>query len=436
MSSSLNGLRTHNDTTTALFGAAPSDKYTYEGEEGNNKHMQTNLSTRSWIKCIERTVRSRYFYASAVYVAYSCAMLSNDYVGDTKERNDLYFKFAVVHLIDAFLYLWAWDDKGYLDPYCYPEYLNILGAGLYLWSACLYPLEFSSDDDVSNSPTDSFYACRRIELSAAVVEIFASIGWIVTWWWGLKEKYETSNSQSYRMPPGIGLSLEDSDFHACWTIMLAALLYFVYNVQVLDSPERYATNFAYVWGDIFYLLNSLFYFAAALRDYGWFDSLPLPSALWKKYYQQNEGKIVVGGGGGGVARDSSQQTQSLDAIYGDSQSCLNSDVGSSINSSNSYVAFSEEGAGAGNSSNGKVKVGSNNDSSPHSSSIIIGTSASLAGGSNSNERSGNNGDRGNGLKHKTTAKNSNSNSNSKFDPETTASLLHEPLTPPSPSTLL
>ena len=54
-----------------------------------------------------------------------------------------------------------------------PEYLNHIEAALYLWSASWYP----SVDTYGGYYTLSIH---RIELTAAIVELIASLGWYVS----------------------------------------------------------------------------------------------------------------------------------------------------------------------------------------------------------------------------------------------------------------
>lgn len=64
------------------------------------------------------------------------------------------------------------------DPVLYPEYLNVLGAGLYLYSATLYPSENVADyahDGVT-------YSVHLIETCASAVELIATVGWTWSWW--------------------------------------------------------------------------------------------------------------------------------------------------------------------------------------------------------------------------------------------------------------
>jgi hypothetical protein len=64
--------------------------------------------------------------------------------------------------------------------------------------------------------------------------------------------------------------VNDVDFHANWTIVLAALIYLIYNIQVVQDPNQFGSNYLYRIGDYFYFINSILYLISALRDYGWF----------------------------------------------------------------------------------------------------------------------------------------------------------------------
>jgi len=73
-------------------------------------------------------------------------------------------------LITAFLYWWSWKDRSWLDIIMIPEYLNHIEGGLYLWSAIWY----SREDTLGSYYT---LAVHKIELTAAIIELFASVGW-------------------------------------------------------------------------------------------------------------------------------------------------------------------------------------------------------------------------------------------------------------------
>lgn len=77
---------------------------------------------------------------------------------------------AVVHIVSAFFYWWAWLYQSWVDIIMIPEYLSHIEPGLYLWSALWY----SREDTLFGYYT---LAVHRIELTAAIIELFASFGW-------------------------------------------------------------------------------------------------------------------------------------------------------------------------------------------------------------------------------------------------------------------
>jgi hypothetical protein len=128
------------------------------------------------------SARNVYVYASLLYVAYAAGMLLVDYAETRTPRSDInlqYIAWGCLHLIDAFLYIASWRSLGYAyaSVVMLPEFMNVLGAALYLSSAAMYPLE--NAPAYNNSPT---MAIHVIELAASVVEMVAAVGWAYTWW--------------------------------------------------------------------------------------------------------------------------------------------------------------------------------------------------------------------------------------------------------------
>jgi hypothetical protein len=74
---------------------------------------------------------------------------------------------------------------------------------------------------------------------------------------------------------GRGFSLDDPDVIAFSMTMIAAMIYVVYNIQVLVHPEQYGSNTLYTYGDIVYFIGACFYIFANMRDLNWFWFLPL-----------------------------------------------------------------------------------------------------------------------------------------------------------------
>ena len=127
------------------------------------------------------TLMSRYFYASLVYLAYAVAMVHVMFIANEDYNNALYFRFAIIHCVNALMYAVAWDSTLWTTFYMYPEFLNIIGSGLYLWSSTMYDEKYLSDDYYADySP--QFALCRKAELTASIIEWFAAIGWNYVWY--------------------------------------------------------------------------------------------------------------------------------------------------------------------------------------------------------------------------------------------------------------
>eukprot|EP00299_Pterocystis_sp_00344_P008429 c3192_g1_i1.p1 GENE.c3192_g1_i1~~c3192_g1_i1.p1 ORF type:complete len:226 (-),score=21.76 c3192_g1_i1:57-734(-) len=149
---------------------------------------------------------------------------------------------------------------------CIPEYLNMIEAGLYIYSAFHYP-------EVSNVTYNDprLVHMHYIELAAALVEILAAIGWTYTWWY-------TYN----RAIPARGWTLDDPDLWACLFIVIPSFIYFAYNVQIICNLHEFGSNLLYVKADICYFVGAVCYLLAAMRDAGWFYFMPVAGAWdWK-----------------------------------------------------------------------------------------------------------------------------------------------------------
>jgi hypothetical protein len=221
-------------------------------------------------KALTETLQSRYFYAMLIYLIYAAAMVTNNYIGSEDRENKVYVVFAVIHVIDAFLFLWSWEDKTFTDVETWPEYLNIFGAGLYLWSSTYYDALYVISSNGAVAPSLKFYTCRQIELAASTLEVFAAVGWIYVWHKGLIEQF----GSDLKSVPGRGFTLYDPDLHANGTLIAGALLYLIYNIDLSRNPRRYDTSTIYTLADLLYFFNSIAYMLATLRDLGWFWRSP------------------------------------------------------------------------------------------------------------------------------------------------------------------
>lgn len=216
------------------------------------------------------TLTNRYFLACFVYFIYAVGSMLNNIYNESNIRvlNELYFRYNVLHLVNALMFAWSWKGKRYTDVELIPEYLNIIGATLYITSSCYYNQMYTTDDDAAGY-TNYFYVTRQLEIVAGGTEVLAAIGWILVWYFNFTSDCgslcDSKSSTMFR-----GLSLLDPDMHANWSIIAGSIIYMTYNVQVLCNYDLYSTNRLYVQGDIVYLFNSICYLLASLRDCGWF----------------------------------------------------------------------------------------------------------------------------------------------------------------------
>ncbi|CAF1209752.1 unnamed protein product [Adineta steineri] len=228
--------------------------------------------------CWRKLLHSRYMLANIVYLIYSIGILIINFhpsfnnnstetssilsknldqpIDYNSNINRYYIILGFLHLLSAFLYWWAWRDRSWLDIIMIPEYLNHIEAGLYLWSAFWY----SKQDTLGGYYT---LAVHKIELTAAIIELFAAFGWIISWY------------MTYTRTIGRGFTLDDPDTIAYLTTTISSFIYIIYNIQINLYPEQYGENLLYKYGDILYFIGALYYIFAALRDENCFWFLPL-----------------------------------------------------------------------------------------------------------------------------------------------------------------
>ena len=101
---------------------------------------------------------SRYIFACATYLAYAMGIImidvwsfggyqfnyGNVILGGQMwmspgYTNMLYAVFAVIHFVNAWQFAWGWWGRKWYDVVLWPEYMNVMGACLYLISASYYP---------------------------------------------------------------------------------------------------------------------------------------------------------------------------------------------------------------------------------------------------------------------------------------------------------
>jgi hypothetical protein len=224
---------------------------------------------------------SFYLKSNVVYMIYSIGMLLINYCGWSLQIQNLnYLIFGFIHLCNAMMYLYVWIDakQSIFTWFVLADWLNVLGALLYLITAFLYPYEYSSDDDNADY-TFQFILVRYLELFASFIEVIAAFGWNYQWYVVYIEEYFRTKETTI----GRGFTLDDPDLWANLTIDLGALYYFCYNVSLFQMKfQNYDTNYLFMTGDLFYFLNSVIYTIASLRDCDVFWYLPT-AGIWPEY---------------------------------------------------------------------------------------------------------------------------------------------------------
>jgi len=132
----------------------------------------------------------RYFWSCIIYVFYAFGFVLIDIQSDVwsmSQINRIYVWLGVVHLINAQQYAWvALQDHRWNEMWLVPDYLNIIGSVLYMWSATLYKDEALNEYDRGGHKfgqfNESYYVIRNLELAASIIEVFAAIGWVVAWY--------------------------------------------------------------------------------------------------------------------------------------------------------------------------------------------------------------------------------------------------------------
>ena len=100
--------------------------------------------------------------------------------------------------------------------------------------------------------------------------MLAAIGWCIIWYVEYQERF----GRNYYPTPARGWTLDDPDMLANITIIISAMIYLIYNIQVNTNTSSEIHNYFYIYGDIFYFINSIFYTFAAMRECGWFWFMP------------------------------------------------------------------------------------------------------------------------------------------------------------------
>jgi hypothetical protein len=217
-----------------------------------------------------KVLASRYLKANIVNLVYCIIMMVMDVAVYSEDFEGLaYLLLAVIHCINATMYLWVWrgERQNIFSMFCLPDWLNGVCAAFYLGTGFCAPYLY----DGGGHPTDIFRQVRRIELFLSVLECVAAVGWVYQWYAEFVKDLRVRPKQSR----GRGWTLDDPDLWGNMSLVIAANFYIVYNIVIcLDHYKYYNTSTLYFWGDFWYLVNALCYILCSLRDCECFWFMP------------------------------------------------------------------------------------------------------------------------------------------------------------------
>jgi len=138
-------------------------------------------------------LQCRYFWSCVIYVLYAFGFVLINIKADVwslRSINQMYVWLGVVHVFNAQQFAWVTlQDYKWDEMWLVPDYLNVIGSALYMWSATLYKDESLLDSGSGSRGghkfgqyNESYYVIRNLELAASVIEVFAAIGWVVAWY--------------------------------------------------------------------------------------------------------------------------------------------------------------------------------------------------------------------------------------------------------------
>jgi hypothetical protein len=126
-----------------------------------------------------KSCRSRYLLPNIMYLFYAAGILYIDYFqyfGYTlTEANDMFLGWGAVHFISAILYAWSWYGRRWNEIVLFPEYLNIIGAILYLVSASMY--QYGDPSVYPYTAAEANMKIHYLEATASGIEVCAAFGW-------------------------------------------------------------------------------------------------------------------------------------------------------------------------------------------------------------------------------------------------------------------
>ena len=154
---------------------------------------------------LARTFGSIYFYACLLYLVYAIGIYATDFAKQPLTvSNYEFFLFGIIHVISSVLYVLSWIGfKPWNSIEILPDYLNVVGSVLWLYSSTLYNDVYLNNNDNVNAYyysstfsitnctvtasaevysgddfSSDFFISRKVEIAAAVIEFICGFLWL------------------------------------------------------------------------------------------------------------------------------------------------------------------------------------------------------------------------------------------------------------------
>jgi len=226
---------------------------------------------------LRRAMTNRYVLANLVYLFYECAIFVMDSREDVVFPSHVGSSFALLHCINAVMYLWVWLDGQTLcnlwTNFFIPDWANLFSSLIYLCSVLVFPSDL--DPKLSNYEQLFLVSCR-LDLAGSLLDMLAICGWYVQ----LYYCYQDEVARNPDVCVARGLTLDDPDVWAIATLTLASGHYAYYNMRINHDYAHYDEySGAYDAANFWYLVNSVLYTICALRDCDVFWFMPYVGQL-------------------------------------------------------------------------------------------------------------------------------------------------------------
>lgn len=179
------------------------------------------------------TAQNPYGYGDDYYTQ----QVSDPYTIAMKNVNTLFVIAASIYMINALQFFTVWpglvnqktgEKYRIWDYVMIPEYLNIVEASLYLYTATQYSSEIITGSGRYLDPVTMLG--HKLETGASFIELFATFGWTAVWWW------------THQRRQGSGITLDDPEFCALILLVSPSFLFVSYSVLVLIDPTNFFSS--------------------------------------------------------------------------------------------------------------------------------------------------------------------------------------------------